>query len=213
MSPTTKTSGKKNFIDLLASGYKQEVLEALLDKPGYMFTVNELANNVSGSYNSVNKFLGQLENFDIVSFQKKGRTHLVHYNQDSRYHNVIKTLLRADNAPLEEAAEKYAEKLYLDVEMEDQIKSIILFGSVARGTAGPNSDIDILVLVDQDADAEEIKNKARKEAERERLEFEVVPVVENVKEFRNNLAHGKRFEKNVKKDGLVLKGEELEFED
>ncbi|MFB6245462.1 MAG: nucleotidyltransferase domain-containing protein [Candidatus Nanohaloarchaea archaeon] len=213
MSPTTKTSEKKNFMDLLATDYKQEVLEVLLDKPGYMFTVNELANNVSGSYNSVNKFLRQLEEFDIVSFQKKGGSHLVQYNQDSRYHNVIKTLLRADNKPLEEAAEKYAEKLYSDLGLEDQIKSILLFGSVARGTAGPNSDIDILVLVDEDADVGKIKNKARNQAQKVQLEYEVVPVVENVKEFKDNLENGKRFETNVKKDGIVLKGEELEFKD
>lgn len=213
MSPTTKTSGKNSFMDLLASGYKQEVLEALIDKPGYMFTVNELANDVSGSYNSVNKFLRQLEDLDIVGFQKKGRSHLVQYNQDSRYHDVIKTLLRADNMPLEEAAERYAEELYSDSGLEDQIKSVLLFGSVARGTAGSNSDIDILVLADEDSSVEKIKNKARNRAQKAQLEFEIVPVVESVKEFRNNLAHGKRFENNVKKDGIVLKGEELEFKD
>lgn len=213
MNSSTKPSGKKSFMDLLASSYKREVLEVLLDKPGYMFTVNELANSVSGSYNSVNNFLRQLEDFHIVSFQKKGGSHLVQYNQDSRYNKVIKTLLRADNKPFEETAEKYAEKLYSDLGLEDQIKSILLFGSVARGTTGPNSDIDILILVDEEADVQKIKNKARNQAQKVELEFEVVPVVESIKRFRDNLAHGKRFESNVKKDGIVLKGEKLEFKD
>jgi len=199
-------------MNLLASGYKQEVLEELLEKPDYLFTVNEMVEEVSGSYNSVNNFLRELEEFGIVSFQKKGRAYLVQYNQESRYHEVIKTLLWADNTPLEEAAEKWAEEFYEDSKLEGEIRAIILFGSVARGTAGPNSDIDVLILTEQESDVEKIKEKARNEARRMNVDFELVPVVESVEEFRNNLAHGKRFESNVEKNGIVLEGGELEFE-
>jgi predicted nucleotidyltransferase len=213
MGPVSAVSNKKNFMNLLVSGYKQDVLEELVDNPDYMFTVNELAEKVSGSYNSVNKFLRELEEFNIVSFRKKGSSYLVEYNQDSRYHDVIKSLLRADNTPLQEAAEKYAEKLYNESDLKDQIRSIVLFGSVARGTAGPNSDIDILILAEEEADNEKMKSEARKYARQIHLDFEVVPVVEDAREFRNNLVRGKRFESNVETDGIVLEGEELEFED
>lgn len=37
-----------------------------------------------------------------------------------------------------------------------KLKAIILYGSVARGTATPESDIDIMVLVD--SSAEELKS-------------------------------------------------------
>jgi predicted nucleotidyltransferase len=33
---------------------------------------------------------------------------------------------------------------------------VILFGSAARGDAGPDSDIDLLVLLDDDAPAEKL---------------------------------------------------------
>jgi predicted nucleotidyltransferase/DNA-binding transcriptional regulator YhcF (GntR family) len=207
----TNTSNPNNFMNLLTSGYKQEVLEELVDNPDYMFTVNELAEKVSGSYNSVNKFLRELEEFSIVSFQKKGNNYLIKYNQDSRYHEVIKSLLRADNSPLEEAARNYAEALVQDTYIGDKTRSIVLFGSVARGTAGPNSDIDILVLTKEDADIEEVKKEARNYAKQMKIDAEVVPVVEGFEEFRNNLVHGKRFEENVEKDGIVLEGGELEF--
>lgn len=213
MGAAADRSNRKNFLDLLISGYKQEVLEELVDSPDYMFTVNELAEEVSGSYNSVNKFLRKLEEFNIVSFQKKGSGYLIQYNQDSIYHDVIKSLLRADNKPLEKAAQDYAQALVRDTYVGGQIRSVVLFGSVARGTAGPNSDIDILVLTEEDADTEEVKTEAMTYAEQMKLDFEVVPVVEDAREFRNNLVHGKRFESNVEKDGVVLEGEELEFED
>lgn len=41
-----------------------------------------------------------------------------------------------------------------------KLKAIILYGSVARGTATPESDIDIMVLVD--SSAEELKRYADK---------------------------------------------------
>lgn len=212
MTSETKSSEQKNFLNLLTSGYKQEILEELVDNPGYIFTINELAEKVSGSYNSVNNFLRELEEFEIVSFRKKGGSYLIEYNPDSRYHEVIKSLLRADNEPLEQAAERYAEKLYNQLGLKNQIRSIILFGSVARGTAGPNSDIDILVLSKQNTDTERLKEKARKTAQQLSLNFELVPVIEDSKEFKNNFKHGKRFETNVKKDGIVLEGEAIDFE-
>lgn len=213
MGDVAADSERKRFMDFLSSGYKREVLEELVDNPDYMFTVNELAERVSGSYNSVNSFLRDLEEFDIVSFRRKGGSYLVEYSHDSRYHDAIKTLLRADNAPLEEAAERYAGELYSESGLSDCIRSIVLFGSVARGTAGSNSDVDILVLVNRESDVEDIKQRVRREARGLDLDFELVPVVESVEEFRDNLAHGKRFETNVEKDGIVLEGEELEFKD
>lgn len=43
---------------------------------------------------------------------------------------------------------------------------VILFGSKARGEAGPDSDIDLLVIVDDDTPAEKLALKARSEARR-----------------------------------------------
>jgi hypothetical protein len=57
-----------------------------------------------------------------------------------------------------------------------------------------------------------MKSEARKYARQIHLDFEVVPVIEDAREFRNNLLRGKRFEKNIETDGIVLEGEELEFE-
>ena len=39
-------------------------------------------------------------------------------------------------------------------------RQVIVFGSVARGDAGPHSDIDLLVIVDDDTPAEKVTLKA-----------------------------------------------------
>ena|SRR5258708_36318725 len=43
---------------------------------------------------------------------------------------------------------------------------VILFGSTARGEAGPDSDIDLLVIVDDDTPAEKVTLRAGYEARR-----------------------------------------------
>lgn len=200
----------RRFIDLLGKKYQREVLETLLDKTDYTFTVNELAKETSGSYNSVSNFLRQLERFNIVEFTKKGNTNLVKYNPASKYHEVIKSLLRAENQPLKEQAEKYAESLYSDYNLSKQIKSIVLFGSVARGSANQDSDIDVLVLIEDNQNKENITQESRKRANKSNeLDNEIVPVIEELSEFKENFKHDKRFEVNVMRDGIVLAGEEL----
>ena len=202
---------RKSFADLFISEYKKEVLEQLLDNPEYSFTVNEMTNRVPASYNTVRNFLRDLERFEMVSFRSKGGTYLVEYDQSSGYHDLIKSLLKADQNRLKEEAERYAEKLCADSFLEDSVQSVVLFGSVARGTAGPGSDIDVLVLVSSDQDVDHALSEARRAARDTRSNHEIVPVVETVEEFRRNLADENRFESNIQKDGIVLRGGEAEL--
>jgi predicted nucleotidyltransferase len=46
-------------------------------------------------------------------------------------------------------------------------RKIILFGSAARGEAGPDSDLDLVVLVDDDCPAEKLSWRALHEARRD----------------------------------------------
>lgn len=44
-------------------------------------------------------------------------------------------------------------------------RRVIVFGSVVRGEAGPDSDIDLLVIVDDDTPAEKVTLKAGYESQ------------------------------------------------
>ena len=59
-------------------------------------------------------------------------------------------------------------------------RRVILFGSLARGQAGPDSDIDLLVVVDDDTPAEKLTLDAGYEARRPyRLPADVIPCRED----------------------------------
>lgn len=92
-------------------------------------------------------------------------------------------------------------------EYSDKIDSIILFGSVARGEAKEDSDVDILVVV-KERNIEDMK-------EIHGITFEVSmehsqgisPKIYAVNEILNRMEIGAPFIKEVLKDGVSLYGE------
>ncbi|HTB45571.1 MAG TPA: nucleotidyltransferase domain-containing protein [Acetobacteraceae bacterium] len=61
-----------------------------------------------------------------------------------------------------------------------QPRRVILFGSAARGEAGPDSDIDLLVVLDDDAPQEKLSYRAGMEARRPyMLPADVIPCRED----------------------------------
>ena len=59
-------------------------------------------------------------------------------------------------------------------------RRVILFGSAARGEAGPDSDIDLLVVLDDDAPKEKLTYRAGMEAHRPyRSPADVIPCRED----------------------------------
>lgn len=201
----------EKFADLLGGDYKREVLKLLKDNPGDFFTINEIAEKTSGSNPSVKKFLEELSDLGIVKFRKKPGSYLIEYNPHSRYDDAVREMLKGDISDLWEKAVLFAIGLFEGNKYQDKIESVVLFGSVARGTADSNSDIDILVLIEDEKAKEKVKSQALNLAKKNSdTETEIVPVVESLSEFEENLKSKDRFESSVIRDGKALRGKELE---
>lgn len=199
----------KDFASMVFKSYEKEALEELLDNPDYGFTVKELSDSVSGSYNSVKNFLEKLNEFGIVRFTSKGNYRIVEYDAENDYHEVLKSIFTVEKSERMRVAEDYAEKFY---EMNrEEVVSVAVFGSVAKGTADKGSDIDIIIITENKVDTKRIKNEATKLRDRKSFS-KVVPVTESLEEFRDAIARESRFEKNVYRDGKVLAGESLSAE-
>ncbi len=60
-----------------------------------------------------------------------------------------------------------------------QPRRVILFGSVARGDSGPDSDIDLLVIADDDTPPKKVTVRAGRESRRPyRQPADVIPIRE-----------------------------------
>ena len=85
----------------------------------------------------------------------------------------------------------------------DNIKAIILYGSVARGTATEESDIDIAVILD--GYTEKMHDAMLDVVVDLELEYDkVISVLLVDTEQYNTWEHVSPFFKNVKKDGITL---------
>lgn len=82
-------------------------------------------------------------------------------------------------------------------------RRVILFGSAARGLAGPDSDIDLLVVVDDDMPADRLTLRAGFEARRSyRQPADVIPVREST--FRETAGIAGTLSRAAILDGLVV---------
>ena len=200
----------EKFTDLLGQEYKAEVLKFLKDNPDDFFSINEITEKTSGSNPSVKKFLEELSDIGLVKFRKKGGSYLIEYNPDSRYDEAVKSIFKVEIDELWRKASMYGYLLRKDDKIGEHIESVILYGSVARGTADSNSDIDILILTDGEIEEDEIMETALKiSKEKSDEEVEIVPMVETIEEFQENWSVGtSRFETNVVRDGEILKGQD-----
>jgi predicted nucleotidyltransferase len=82
-------------------------------------------------------------------------------------------------------------------------KRIILFGSLARRAAGPDSDIDLIVVLDDDAPAEHLTLRAGWESRRGyNHSTDVIPVRESVYRRRARIAGTLAYEAEI--DGISV---------
>ena len=189
------------FAEVLVSRWKLDVLDELFNRSGYEFTIKELSEKTSGSYGSVRSFVHSLRDRGIVEVVKKGGSLLVSYREGNKHDNLIRNLLKTESDYLRQKAEDYVESLVGEF---PEVDAVILYGSVARQEAGPNSDIDLLVL------GEVSEEKIRDHAHENSVEVIISPIVESRKEFKRNLERGNGFEKQLKQDGVMLYGEIVE---
>ena len=91
----------------------------------------------------------------------------------------------------------------------DRIKSIILYGSYARGDFNKKSDVDLLILTDlNEKEIEEFRNVIWEKCADIEIDVGIVisPLIRNIDEFYS-WSDVKPFYINILKEGVVLHGE------
>ena len=128
----------------------QDILHHLVNNPFEEFTQQELASIIDADVSSVSRSVELLEKLGMVtvSDQRPARItidmdHLqrpepVFMIPQSEFHKPVQTYLNELEARIQESEEL------------DELVGVVLFGSVARGTADRRSDIDLLIIVDGD---------------------------------------------------------------
>jgi len=183
-------------------------------------TMLEIARTLKIGYRPAYNHLTAMHKEGIITINEVGRAKQCFINLKSE--KARHFLQEADIARKEELFKSnvklkgISENLMLNMEnhLQTGIRSIILFGSYARGGAAKDSDVDLLFIIDS------IQNKQlRAEIERQCAGFryshsiKVSPVIADIAEFRKMLASkGLNIGKEAKGYGLPLYGLELFWE-
>ena len=89
------------------------------------------------------------------------------------------------------------------LELQSQIHSLVLFGSVARGEAGPESDADVLVLTEAPREARQRMNEIGYDLDLENaVVTQLVPLTK--KSFEAEARMRSYFSSDIFRDGIVL---------
>ncbi len=131
---------------LFKYGATADVIDLLTSNPSLDFSVRQLGRLVSHSEKATRDAVDVLEANDLVVVEHRGNARRVHINRDrlTNPSDPIQSIPQPEfHVPVNLARE------YL-LDAVDDIAGIVLYGSVATGTADRQSDIDLWVLVEED---------------------------------------------------------------
>ncbi len=183
----------------------ENVLAFLLNNLGNEYSIREIARTVGQDYKIV---------FTTVHALAKAK--LVELTRISNI-NRCKPCLRQENAALFGlVSERFAARKLLKLvwnALQDAVTSInnpfyvlLVFGSHAKGTARPASDVDVLFIVADKAQEGEIETAVRKSATLNNLKIN--PVILTREEFMKGLQEESVARETYKKH-FIIKGGEL----
>lgn len=182
----------------------QDTLHHLVNNPLQEFTQTELATVTGADVSSISRSVGLLEELGVVSVTE-GNPAKIKIDQDHLRRSD--PLFSIPQAEFRKPVQRYLDELHArlsDSAKVDTLVGIVLFGSVARGEADRQSDIDILVFVDGDLTyGRRFCTEVAREIETEtfdgqRYEFEIL-----VETPETALSHGEDIAE-IFDEGLIL---------
>lgn len=132
--------------DAFRYGATADVLHILVDNPDRTFTNRELHRVTENGLSGVNAAVNTLEELGVINVDRSGRANAVQIDPEMlvKADDPITTIPQsAYHAPVRRLLSKLEAHIGEDI-------GVILFGSVARGTADRASDIDLFVVVEDD---------------------------------------------------------------
>jgi predicted nucleotidyltransferase/biotin operon repressor len=188
------------FEEVLASKARISLLRRLYEDPSPK-SGRQLARELGCSHTHAINHLRSLEDLGIIIRHRVGPANTYTFNGKSYLvKNVITPLFEAEDNYLREVASRFSDGLH-----EDLVR-IILFGSVAKGTANPRSDLDLALVVKDECDIDHIELEAAGIAAEAMVEFgrPVDALVFREKDFKSKVRQGKGMWNDIEGVGIDL---------
>lgn len=176
--------------DLFKHKATNDVLGVLVDAPYETFTIRELSRLTDHSTYSVKSAVDVLEANGLVVTERAGNQRPVRIDR-TRLEKPDDPILRIPQVEYHEPVRAALARLHEEL---DDVRGVLVFGSVARGQADRQSDIDLCVLVgeasgDQHRANEIAKSLGQQQFDGNRYEFQIlVESLESARGYQDRLA-------------------------
>ncbi|MFP9062185.1 nucleotidyltransferase domain-containing protein [Natrialbaceae archaeon A-chndr2] len=176
--------------DLFRHKATNDILRLLVDNPYETFTIRELSRLTDHSTYSTKSAVDVLEANGLVSATAEGNRRPVGINRD-RLSKPDDSVLQIPQPEFHHPVRAAIEKLRSEL---DDVRGILVFGSVARGQADRQSDIDLWVLVADSRGEQHRGNEVAKELSQrpfdgDRYTFQVlVETLDSAEGYANQLS-------------------------
>ena len=185
--------------DLFRHKATDGILRALLDNPYEQFTIRELSRLTDHAVQSVKRAVDVLEANELVVTESPGNRRLVSINR-SRMTKPDDPILRIPQSDFHQPVREALDRIQSEL---DGVAGALVFGSVARGQADRQSDIDLWILVDDHGGQQHRANEIAKQLGQERFDgdrYEFQILVESLESARG---HEERL-RDVFSDAITL---------
>lgn len=190
------------FEEILSSKSKLLLLKLFYKDPERNYTFKELSKLTGLSYGTTHPALSALTKTRIITTEKAGRSILYKINTNHPLFGALEQVFVGEK----EAFLRIARETVRAVGKEG-IKTIVLFGSVARGDISLKSDIDLLILYSGPRKKTEQKVGEALRKMRERYDAVIIPTYLSIKEAKARRKQLDRFILSVLEEGRVLYGD------
>lgn len=187
---------------LLGHGGNVRVLRVLLSY-GAPMSVSQLAAETGLTPQGVRLVLDGLVAQQLVAVHGQGRTRMYAIATEHPFHDSLKHLFAAEKSRWDTVMQQLRRALAAD----RRVTAAWLYGSVARGTDGPASDIDVAISVDRNPAqvASALRDSLRPLEDRMRVSVSVVALSEAALRTRAG-----RWRAELLRDARPLKGAPLD---
>lgn len=151
---------------------EQKIMNLLLPEPYSHHSIREISQRIKTSYALVHASILRLQDKGLIKIEKGGRSQLCAINLSADPQVLAISAL--------EKAQQYIKKVKFSFVIDDLKEKLsdfmcimILFGSHAKGTATPKSDIDLLFAVQHERDIEPVKRKINSVLSSTAIKFDV----------------------------------------
>ncbi|MBI3034175.1 nucleotidyltransferase domain-containing protein [Candidatus Woesearchaeota archaeon] len=170
----------RNYLeDMLGTKVRIKVLRELHKYPTKVYTIRELASSIKDvTHAGVRKAVIELRKSNAILMEHHGQSNNIVLNRKSAIYDEFKTIFEEEL----QAFEKFRQ--FLAASATGKITSMAIFGSIAKRSEVPESDIDLVVI---SSDKEEAMRfiEAKASEVMQKYGNVIIPIVLSRKEFQD----------------------------